>query len=173
MVTVSKAYMHQRILTQLNGAVIDKGNLKDIPYKPIIEGLGSLAFYAFLLSAQSSVRPEGEYRIQLMLPRQEKKERGQFEFIPDTFSILLGWSPREDIFVLWDAYAHDSFTYCQNIQVKGEAVWLARSRGITNCERVLRNGRGTETVIVCCTNRILEAVHERIRFSAARLQNER
>jgi hypothetical protein len=168
---VSKQDIHRRILTQLGSSVLCCGEINTVPFKLQIKNIGSLAFYAFsLLESRTLTRPESEYRIQLVVPGQKRTEKGNFAFIANSFSILLGWSPENDVFILWDAYAHKAFSYNQNIQVKREIVWLAKSRGIATCERNLKNGNGREIVVACLTECIEEAVYQRIKFSALRLE---
>lgn len=170
MPALSQAHLHKKILEALAADQIsEQGDMDAVPFMLKIDGMGTVAFYAFTLTSPPGGRPTGEYKIQLMLPKQPRGQRGQISPPPGTFGIVVGYAPNEAVFTLWDAYAHQSFAYSQNLQVPGEAVWLTQVSGIHTCERHLRGGRGVETVVVCRADHLLEGIEARLTFSAQRL----
>lgn len=170
--SIPKTTLHERILASANTEVEEHGPLDKVPFTVCLANLGYLAFYAFTLTSPPGGRPTGEYKIQLMVPGQKRGERGQLFLVEGAFNIIAGWSQDENVFSLWDAYAHESFAYSQNLQVKGNCIWLASTNGVSTCERKLRGGRGIETVVVCRAERFLEGIRTRIHFSAHRLRSE-
>lgn len=172
MTAIPKADLHKKIITSVKTEVGDYDSLDDVPFKIHLTNWGSFAFYAFTLTSPPGGRPTGEYKIQLIAPGYQRGQRGNLRLDANLFSIILGWSPDEDIFVLWDAYAHESFAYSQNLQVKGSCIWRAQANGISTCERHLRKGRGIETVIACKADHFLEGLQKRIHYSAHRISTE-
>lgn len=61
-------------------------------------------------------RPQGEYKIQLILPGQQSRERGDFDF-NGAYVVLLGYCPDAGVFVAWDASLHRNFSNSKNVQV--------------------------------------------------------
>lgn len=170
---VRKSELHEKILRTASGRVERSAPLNEVPFGLRLAGLGDLAFYAFTLTSPPGGRPVGEYKIQLIGPGQPRGTRGRLDFPRGAFTVLVGWSPEQEVFALWDAYAHRTFSYSQNLQVKGECVWLARVAGLSTCERRLRGGRGTETMVVCREDRFWDGLNERLRLSAVRLGGAR
>lgn len=170
MPALSKTRLHEKILGALaEECVLEQGVIDEVPLTLRIESMGVIAFYAFTLTSPPGGRTIGEHKIQLMLPRQPRGQRGFLLPPPNTFGIVVGYAPNEAVFVLWDAYAHQSFAYSQNLQIQGEAVWLAQVSGLHTCERHLRGGRGVETVVVCRADHLLVGIEARLTFSAQRL----
>jgi hypothetical protein len=84
------------------------------------------------------------------------------------YTAVLEYSKEENVFVLWDAYAHETFSYSQNLQVKGKSVWLARAGGLHTAERRLRGARGIETTVACRRERLLESINAQVGLPADR-----
>lgn len=166
MCTIPKRELHAKIMAAAGHDVEDHGPFDEVPYRLRIAKLGD---YAFTLTSPTGGRPLGEYKIQLILPKQPRGARGSLSFLPEVVTVLLGWS-EEDVFATWDAYAHESFSYSQNLQIKGESVWMALAGGLGTAERNLRGGRGgIETTVVCRRDHFLRGVDTRVRISATRL----
>ena len=164
-----KRDLHAQILMAVGSEVMESGPLNGVPYRLRLNRLGDFAFYAFTLTSPPGGRPIGEYKVQLIAPKQSRGERGTLEYPSGAFTIVAGWSQEEEVFALWDAYAHPSFSYSQNLQVKGENVWSAQVRGLSTCERRLRLEGGVEKIVVCSRDHLLEAIHHRVQLSACRL----
>ena len=168
---ISKQKIHSEIVTAVGSNAELCSPLDEVPFKMSLIGFGTLAFYAFTMTSPVGGRPTGEYKIQLIAPGQKRGTRGQFDFPSGTFTILIGWSLEERVFAMWDAYAHESFSYSRNLQVKGESVWLAQANGLSISERHLRDGKGAETIVVCRDNYLLSGINDRVRLSAKRLSD--
>ncbi len=172
MPAIPKSTLHARILAAANKEVEKYSSLDEIPFKIHLTSLGNLAFYMFTLTSPPGGRPIGEYKIQLIAPGQQRGERGHLYLAPGLFTVIAGWSQDEDVFSFWDAYAHQSFAYSQNLQVKGNCIWLAHANGISTYERSLHQGKGVETVVACRADRFVEGIRTRMHFSAQRLSSE-
>src|SRR5439155_26063027 len=69
------------------------------------------------------VRPSEEYRIQ-------KMTRPPLALGDDRLTLLLGWYEPDDIFVAWDAAAHQNAKYSVSIHVRAPYIDEARRRGM-------------------------------------------
>jgi hypothetical protein len=87
-------------------------------------------------------------------------QRGNLVAPTGGFKVLVGVHPRDDIFVLWDAYKQRDFSYSKNVQVRGPLLWDASLSGIASGQRHLATG--SETVIVARGDRLTEAIRLRI-----------
>lgn len=171
MPALTKRALNEQILAAANPWGRITGPIDEVPLLVDVDGLGRFAMYAFTLTAPPGGRPVGEYKVQLILPGQGRGNRGRLEPPAGRFAVIVGWSREEEVFVLWDAYAHLSFAYSQNLQIKGDAVWLARTDGLHSWSRKLRGGRGVEEVIVCRSDRLQQGLVQRLQQSANRLSN--
>lgn len=169
LVAIPKVKIHCIILAALGETATSHDSLETVPFGLTLAGIGRVSFYAFTLTAPPGGRPTGEYKVQLIVPDQQRGERSSLRLESGSFTIVVGWGAEDGVFALWDAYAHESFAYSQNLQVTGDAVWLARASGLATCERRLRGGRGTETVVVCRPERLTDGVRHRIEYSARRM----
>ena len=167
---LSKPELHTKIVMALGSNCTGAGDTSRIPFLTQVGSMGAIGFYAFTMTTPHGGRPMGEFKVQLIVPGQGRANRGALDFTDGAFLVIAGWSPEEDVFALWDAYAHQEFAYSQNLQVGGRYVWEALTRKITYCRRTLRAGRGIETVVVCPSDQLFAALRERIRLSAERLQ---
>ena len=167
-----KKAIHTEILQAAGRSAEAHGPLDEVPFRLRLVGFGDLAFYVFTLTSPPGGRPVGEYKIQLILPGQPRGARGQLDFLTGAFTALVGWSAEDEVFVLWDAYAHETFSYSQNLQVKGECVWTAQALGLSTCERRLRGKEGVEVTVVCRGDHFLDGIRYRVRLSAHRLSEE-
>lgn len=171
MTQIAKETIHGRVVDACRPAMEDHASFTDVPFWLRLAGLGEVVFYAFTLTSPTGGRPIGEYKIQLIVPHQPRRRRGSLYIAPGAFTILLGWSEVEGVFSMWDAYAHHEFAYSQNLQIKGECIWQAQVKGLSTCERRLRNGKGVETVVVCAADRLLDGIGVRMRKSVDRLSS--
>lgn len=163
-----KRALHDLVLQALEPRIQLQGSADAVPLALVHATLGNLAVYCFTMTGPPGGRPVGEYKIQLMVPEQARGTRGALHFSAGFYTLLIGWSPEERVFALWDAYLHQAFAYSQNVQVKGAAVWLTRTRGLTTSGRRL-HGSTLETVVLCRYERLQDGIAERIRLSALRV----
>lgn len=160
MPSLRKAHLHTRVLAALGKDVADHGAIDTAPMPVEIAGVIPLVVWAFTLTNPPGGRHPLESKIQLIVPGQKRGERGNLTGPPSHFRLLIGVHPEEDLFVLWDAYKQNDFTWSKNVQVRGELLWDAQVQGISSGSRELATG--TETVIAASANRLRDAILLRI-----------
>lgn len=115
-----------------------------------------LRVYMFNATNPPGGRVSREHKIQLSVPGQGREDRGNFDFDGATV-LLVGKVEDQAVFVLWDAYLYENFTWSGNVQVRTEVIEEALATGtIQTQERRLR--LGVETVIVAPAFLLAEAI---------------
>jgi len=104
----------------------------------------------------------------LIVPGQERGQRGRFEFGAADAVLLVGYVELFDVFVLWDAGLHDDFPYSKNVQVHPSTVHQAAMTGFAYQRRNIR-GRGIETIVASRASLLRDAIQQRLTFTAKRL----
>lgn len=121
-----------------------------------------LRVYLFNCTNPPGGRRSDEYKSQIILPGQQRGERGSF-IKGDGRIVLLGavatFAQTDDIgvFVFWDAMYHDNCSYSTNIQVKSEVLIGALGKDVNVGQR--SNG---EKIIVCRPEYLVQGIRERI-----------
>ncbi|MDQ6883744.1 MAG: hypothetical protein M3077_05830 [Candidatus Dormibacteraeota bacterium] len=137
------------------------GSLDDVPLIINLPHVAvPLAVWVFTLTNPPGGRHPAESKIQLIMPGQVKGKRANFLGPAGAFKVLMGIHPRDDVFVLWDAYKQKDFPHSKNVQVRGPLLWDASVAGIATGTR--RLATGVETVIVARGDHLLEAIKRRI-----------
>lgn len=126
----------------------------------------SVRLYVFNCTDHPSERKAGDYRIQLRLPGQQRRQRGQLSLDAGFLVLLAGYVAEFDVFVLWDANAHSEFPYSKGIQVGAPTVHLAAIHGYGEQQRgVRRSGGYAERVLAVRTEYLLEGLRRRIELT--------
>lgn len=120
-----------------------------------------LRLYVFNCTDHPSERKAGDYRIQLRLPGQRKRERGYFALEAGTMVLLAGYVADFDVFVLWDPNAHQGFAYSKGCQVAAHTVHQAAFRGRCEQSRGVRSSGYAEYVLATRTDWLLSGVRRR------------
>lgn len=118
-----------------------------------------LRAYLFNLTNPPGGRANDEYKAQLILPGQKKRERASFDYSDGRFPLLAAYAQEgeDGVFVLWDAYMHDQIAFSSNIQVKSDAIIKALYK------KFVRSKRTNNEIIVSARPQYLyEAIKERI-----------
>lgn len=126
-------------------------------------GLTPLRVYIFNCTHHASERRVGDYRIQLRLPRQQRRTQGELVSDGESLLLLVGYVPEFDVFVLWDAYAHTSFPYSKGVQVAGDTIHEAAVSGIAEQLRTVRTSGYKEVVIAIRADQLPRGVELRRR----------
>lgn len=103
-----------------------------------------------------------EYKFQVILPGQKRGDRGQLDYSDWRMPILaayalIGDNIGDGVFVLWDAYKHDSFAYSANMQVRAETILKALSSNVA----ISRRGNG-EIILATRPQHLFEAIKCRV-----------
>jgi hypothetical protein len=118
--------------------------------------------YLFNATNPPGGRPTPEHKIQLIVPRQSRGTRGNFDFGDGANVLLVGKVEDEEAWVLWDATMHLDFAYSKNVQVKtAKIVSALQTRALTIQLRRLPQ-RGQETVIAAPTTLLGAAIRQRL-----------
>jgi hypothetical protein len=161
MPALTKEELHQAILDALGPEVEDHGSLTTVPFSLKPRRILKLAVWAFTVTSPPGGRHPLESKIQLIAPGQRRDERGHLRTPDDeSFSILLGYKPEEELFVLWDAYRHDGFAFSKNVQVRAQPLLDAITFGIGRMTRQLASGE--ELIIAARADHLYEALRERV-----------
>ncbi|GAA3144399.1 hypothetical protein GCM10010530_75050 [Kribbella aluminosa] len=122
----------------------------------------NVRLYVFNCTDHPSERKAGDYRIQLRLPGQKRRQRGELALDPGVLVLLAGYIAEFDIFVFWDANAHSEFPYSKGIQVSAATVHQAAIHGQSDQRRdVRRNGGYPEHVVAVRADRLLSGLQRR------------
>jgi hypothetical protein len=152
----------------------------DLEAKPLeVDIHGSVSsrarVYMYNATRPPGGRPAGEFKIQLIVPGQERGERGSFDESDGRTVLLVGYAVEEAVFVLWDAGLYRDFSYSRNVQVKSETILSAFAGGLGLQERALRPSPGVtarETVVTATSDRLRDGIALRIDLSRKRLLGE-
>lgn len=166
--------LHEGFLAALDSAVVSHS---DIERKPLEVDLRSplppkLRVYMFNATYPPGGRAMGEHKIQLIIPGQDRGERGNFDSSGGRIPLLVGYRSDIGIFMVWDAELYVDFGYSRNVQVKPETVYEAFAQGIGRQERNLWN-QPTETVFTADARHLGQAILERQQETLKRLLGEK
>jgi hypothetical protein len=122
----------------------------------------SLRLYVFNCTDHPSERKAGDYRIQLRLPGQHRRQRSRLELEMSRLVLLAGYVAEFDVFVLWDANAHAEFPYSKGVQVSAPTVHEAAIRGMGEQRRGVRRGGGyLERVLAVRADKLVDGIQRR------------
>ena len=124
--------------------------------------------YLYTATHPPGGRTTGEHKIQLIVPGQDRGQRGDFDYSDGRIVLLAGYEPELDVFILWDAGLYRDFSYSRNVQVKAETVYTAFAGRIGRQMRKLRKVGG-ETVIAARSGKLGDAIVERMTYTLRRL----
>jgi restriction-modification system family protein len=120
-----------------------------------------LRVYLFNCTDHPAERDPGGYRIQLHVPGQQKRQRGNFAHATGVLLLVVGFVAEFDVFVLWDVHAHPNFPNSKGVQVASGTVHGAAIHGLAEQQRELRSAGYREQVIAARADRLVEGVHRR------------
>lgn len=118
-----------------------------------------LRAYLFNLTNPPGGRAADEYKAQLILPGQKKKEKASLDYSDGRLPLLVAYAQEgeDGVFVLWDADKHDRISFSSNIQVKSDAIIMALYKKFV-CSKRTNN----EIIVSARPQYLYEAIKERI-----------
>lgn len=166
--------LHRRFVDALGGRVHSHSPLarKPLELNLAVPLPGRVRVYLYNATRPPGGRPLGEHKVQLMVPGQRRGDRGSFDHGDGRIVLLVGHAAEEDVFVLWDAGLYGDFAWSRNVQVKAETIVEATAGKIAVQERRLRPSGGpptTETVLACPSERLVDAVVQRVEITRRRM----
>jgi hypothetical protein len=170
----SLASLHDRFLAGLMDRVAARppahaftGKPLDVACRPPLPELVRL--YIFNCTDHPSERRAGDYRIQLRLPGQQRRQRGHLRLEPGWLVLLAGYVAEFDVFVFWDPHAHAEFPYSKGVQVAAATVHEAAIRGHGRQRRDVRGNGYPEQVLAVRADRLIDGVRMRQELTQASL----
>ena len=170
---VPQSELHRRLVSALGDSIVRFHSSWD--EKPFEMDLAPplpqrVRVYIYNATRPPGGRPLGEHKIQLIVPGQDRDQRGSFDNGDGRIVLLLGYSAEEDVFVLWDAGLYTDFAWSRNVQIKAETIIHATAGRLATQERRLRppGGRSVvETVLAVKPRRLAEAIDRRMELLAS------
>ena len=171
---LSQANLHQRMVDALGKRV---ENHSSLDHKPLELDLapplpGRVRVYMYNATRPPGGRPLGEHKVQLIVPRQRRGERGSFDHGDGRIVLLVGYAAEEDVYILWDAGLYTDFAWSRNVQVKAETIIEASAGKLATQFRQLRPATGRpilETLLAASPERLAEAIVRRVQITRDRL----
>lgn len=172
---LSQADLHARFVHALGCNVLQVVNhLNERPLELDLKAPlpQRIRMYMYNATRPPGGRPLGEHKIQLIVPGQGRGDRGNFDNHDGRIVLLVGYAVEDDVFVLWDAGLYVDFAWSRNVQVKVETIIRASAGKIATQERQLRPRNmpaATETLVAASSDRLVDAICERIRLTRERM----
>jgi hypothetical protein len=169
---LSKSNLHEEFLGALQCSTIAHSDPVNVPleidFEPPLPS--KVRLYIFNMTNPPTDRPSDEYRAHLKLPNQSREDLASFDYSDGRVELLVGYSAKSEIFVLWDAGLYNDFVYTKVVQVKGKTIFRAIAGEIAEQKRNLQTG--TEVAIACNSRNLKDAVIRRCDLTVKRLSEE-
>jgi hypothetical protein len=158
--------LHDTFTAALSAAADTGANSANTASKPLDLTCGPplprhLRVYLFNATDHPSERKPGDYRIQMRLPGQRAGERGRLDVPARGLLLLAGYVNEFDVFVLWDASAHEQFPFSKGVQVGASTVHQAAITGLMEQERRIRSAGRQEVVVAARRDQLVAAIQRR------------
>ena len=175
---VPQPEMHERIVNSLGIHNLESHRPFDekpfeVDLKPPLPK--HVRIYVFNATRPPGGRPLGEHKVQLIVPGQERKDKGNFDHSGGRIVLLAGYVADEDVYVFWDAGLYADFAWSRNVQVKVETIVSAAAGNIATQERQLRPKNSppvSEVLVAVRSDRIVEGIQQRIELTRSRMLAE-
>jgi len=163
---LKKQQLNQLFIEGLGNAVKEHNG---IDAAPLLVDLKSpfplrLRVYLFNCTNPPGGRSLDEYKIQVILPGQARGSRASLDYSDGRMPILAAYAcfadeVKDGVFVLWDSYKHDDFSYSANMQVKSDTIIKALCAPLSISKR-----SNDEVVIASRPPHLLDAIRHRIKI---------
>jgi len=174
---VSQSDLHHRLVDALGPAVQGHSAWGTKPFEMDLAAPlpRRVRVYMYNATRPPGGRPLGEHKVQLMVPGQERRQRGNFDNRDGRIVLLVGYSAEEDVFIIWDGGLYSDFAWSRNVQVKTETIIQATAGKIGTQQRRLRlpDARPVvETVLAVKPRLLADALVRRMELTRERLSEE-
>jgi len=134
--TQSRIQLQQYFLSKLGDALVEHSDVEERPLLVTIEipFKITLTVYLFPSTNPPGGRALNEYKFNLSVPSQKRGERGSFD---RTFGdpLLVSYIADYDVFAIYDAEKHQSFSLNANVQIRQEAALEAMLKNVATYKR--------------------------------------
>jgi len=172
---LKQSELNKRFIFALKDLVISHN---DVNKKPLEVDLKlplprKIRVYIFNTTYPPGGRSLGEHKIQLIVPGQDRGQRGSFDHSDGRIVLLCGYQPELDVFILWDASLYHEFAFSRNVQVKAETIIEGFAGKIGRQQRRIRHGGSikNEIVLTAKAGLLSEAILLRISLTLNKLIN--
>ncbi len=172
---LSSAVLNQMFLDSLGQNVESHNGIED---KPLIVKLkppynNIFKVYLYNCTNPPGARQAGEYKSQIILPGQQRGERGRFEIEPGMKTLLVGFATitgelSDGVYVLWELKKHMEFAYSANVQVGLSTLLHAYSEPMFSMNK---RGNG-EWIVVSRPYKLIDAIQKRMEIDIDLLLEE-
>ena len=170
---LKKQELNEKFLEGLGGYVKWSSEVDSAPLLVDIETPTGAEYrlraYLFNLTNPPGGRAADEYKAQLILPGQKKKEKASLDYSDGRLPLLAAYAQEgeDGVFVLWDADKHDVISFSSNIQVKSDAIIMATYRKCVQSKRT-----NNEIIVSARPQYLFEAIKERINIMKQNILEE-
>lgn len=121
-----------------------------------------LRVYLFNCTNPPGGRALDEYKIQIILPGQKRRQRGRLDYSGGRMPILAAYvqEGNDGVFVLWDADKHEDFSYSANMQVKADVIIQALYTEVAAYTR-----KNNEVILACRPQYLYKAIKMRLEIT--------
>src|SRR5262249_8233388 len=101
-------WLHRRVMAALMKSILSEPTGPELEHKPLELELAPplpkrTRLYVYTATDPPGERSVGDFKIQVIVPGQERGQRGRFEFAAADAVLLVGFVELFDVFMLWDA----------------------------------------------------------------------
>ncbi len=159
-----KSRLNYLFIASLGDTVLEHSDLNSAPLLVDLKPPYPLKLRVYLYNCTNPPggRALDEYKIQIILPGQERGRRACLDYSGSRMPILAAYvcftnEEKDGVFVLWDAYKHDDFSYSANMQVKSDTIIKALCSPLSISKR-----SNSEVVIAVRPQHLLDAIKCRV-----------
>lgn len=118
-----------------------------------------LRVYLFNCTNPPGGRALDEYKIQIILPGQQRGQRGTLDYSDGRMPILAAYVQEGDdgVFVMWDADKHEDFSYSANMQVEADVIIQALYSEVASYTR-----KNNEIILASRPQHLYKAIKKRL-----------
>lgn len=161
---LKKQQLNQLFIEGLGNAVKDHNGFDAAPLLVDLKPPFPLRLRVYLFNCTNPPggRALDEYKIQIILPGQSRGSRASLDYSDGRMPLLAAYvcfadEVTDGVFVLWDSFKHEDFSYSANMQVKSETIIKALCSPLSISKR-----NNNEVVIAARPRYLLDAIRHRI-----------
>lgn len=127
-----------------------------------------LRCYVFLATQHESERQADTFRVQLTAGEPAGHGRRVFSREGGVRPVLIGFEPRLDVFIIWDADVNDAgggFPFSQGVQAPPGIVYQAAATGLAEGMRTARRAARQEKIVAVRSDKLVQGLLRRIELS--------
>lgn len=161
---LSQSELNKIILDDLSPYIQDFSNASS---KPLYVDLKKpydfrMKIYMFNCTHPPGGRALHEYKIQLIIEGQKRKQRGRLDDTDGRFIFIVGYARplfdrNKGVYIFWDAERHKEFAFSANLQVKLDTLLKTTEVPVVHYKR--KNG---EILLACTRDHVMEAINQRL-----------